>query len=124
MDERSGDFAAHPLAQAELARGRAHQFAYLEYLNQVIHALLVFVLIEFIDARQEVEGVERRQVYPKLRLLPEDGGDVVGQLLAILPWREAEHAGLPARWIKDTGKYLDGGGLARAVRPDECQQFA
>ena len=48
----------------------------------------------------------------------------IGQLLALLPGDEAEHAGLAAAGEQDAGQDLDGGGFARPVRTDETEQFA
>src|SRR5258708_305294 len=60
---------------------------------------------------------------PQLRFLPEDAGDVKGQLAPLLPGGQPKHL-CPARSrMKDTSQHFNGCAFARAVWSNEGEHL-
>ena len=58
-----------------------------------------------------------------MRALSEDGADLEGEGLTLLPGHMAQYGGLAAAGVENAGQDLDGGRFAGAVGADEAQQF-
>jgi hypothetical protein len=80
-------------------------------------------VIQFVDLAEEVESIHRRQVIPELRALTEDGADLEGEGLTLLPGNIAQYGGLAAAGMENAGQDLDCGRFSGAVGADEAQQF-
>jgi hypothetical protein len=75
-------------------------------------------------SRKQIEAVAHGQVPPQLRALAEDHADARHVPLAVREGIAAVDLHAPAVGPQDAREDLDGGRLARAVRPDEAEQFA
>ena len=124
MQEGGGHFAAHALAEGELAHGRLQQVFDLEGLSQEVDAAAQGCVFQFVDLTEEVEGIYRGQVIPELGALPEDGADLEGERLPLPPGNMAEHGGFAGGGVEDAGEDLDRGRFTGAVGADEAEQFA
>ena len=119
-----GDLVADALAQGQLAHRRRQMAADAEHLGQEGDALAGLAQLQVIDVGQQLEGVERRQVEPELRLLTEHRADAVGEPAALAPRVEPEHRNGAGVVLQDAGQQLDGGRLAGAVGADEGNRLA
>ena len=117
-------FAAHALAQAQLARGRANVIRDIKDFDQEIAPFAVLCQIKFVDACQQVECILRRQVIPQLRFLAIDTGYTKSQFAPFPPGGQPKDGGFAARWIEDAGQHFDGRGFACTVGANEGQHFS
>ena len=77
-----------------------------------------------VDAGVELEGFARGQVPPELVLLAQQQRELAAVAVVAFPGHVAQHARRAARGVEQPGEHLQGGGLARAVRAEEADQFA
>jgi hypothetical protein len=63
-------------------------------------------VLKLVNPTEEIEGVNGGEVVPELLALAEDGADVEGKFLTLLPWYKAQHADLSAGRMKDAGQIL------------------
>src|SRR5438105_3530702 len=66
VEQRRGQFAAHALAQRELAYRRAEVLAQIEEVDQVAGTAAILGRFELVDTRQQVERRLGWQVVPEL----------------------------------------------------------
>src|ERR1051326_2695893 len=104
MQERAGDLAAHALAETELAHRHLEEVSDFELLHQLAQPRAIDARFQFVNVRQKVQTVSRRQVIPELRALTEYRGDAKGQLLPLAPGHQAEEGGIASRGVQDAGR--------------------
>ena len=124
VQQRRRDLAAHPLAEAQLARRRAQQLAQVEQLGQLLDVLAVARLVHAIDVAQQRERIRHRHVPPELRALAEHHADLGDVPLALLPRHAAVHPADAGVRHEDAAQDLDGRGLARSVGADVADDLA
>ena len=124
VQERGGDVAAHPLAEAELPDRDVEQVAEAEQLDELRQVGSVPLGVGPVDLLQQVEGVAQRQVPPQRGALAEDHADPAGQLGALAAGVDARDADRAGGRHQDAGEHLDRGRLAGAVRADVADHLA
>ncbi len=124
IQDRGGEIAAHPLSEAQLTHGRLQQLAQLERLDDAIELAPIVGVGHAIEALDELERLDERQVPPQGGPLAEDDADVQRIANAIAPRHEAVDDDLAARRDEDPGQHLDGRGLAGAVPADIADELA
>ena len=77
-----------------------------------------------VDRAVEFQRLARGQVPPERVFLAHEQRELPLHLVLALPGREAEHARAPGGGVEQAGEHLEHGGFARAVRPEEADEFA
>ena len=124
VEERSGDVAAHPLAEAQLADRGVEQATEVEQLEELLEVASVAVGGDAVDLLQQLEGVPQGQVPPQRGALSEDHPDPPREVGAADTRLEPGHADLARRRHEDAGEHLDRRGLSRAVGTDVAHHLA
>ena len=124
VQQRGREVAAHALAERKFADGHVEQFGQAEDLIEKFHALVVVALRNVVDAAQEFEGFDGRDVPPELRALAEDDADgfYIGGTLA--PGDKTIRENFARRRHQDARQHFDGCGFAGAVGADVADHFA
>ena len=124
VQQRGGDVAAHPLAEAELAHRGVELVAEVEQVDEPVEVLAVARRRDAVHLLEQVERVAQREVPPQRRALAEDDPDATRELDAVAARVEAGHPHLPTGRHEDAGQHLDGRRLPGAVGPDVADHLA
>ena len=96
VQQRSGNFAPHPLAEAELARRRSDKLGKAEQVGQLRKAAAVVGLRHAVDVPDQGKRIDHGHVPPKLGALAEHDPDFPHMLPARLPGDKAVDPALAA----------------------------
>ncbi len=124
MQQAGGDLAPHPLAERHAVDRLVQQLGQGEAFGQLPQPLGEGGRLLVVDVAQQGEALAGRQFAPELGALAEHHADPVGQRLALLPGRQAQHRRLARGRLQDAREHLQGRGLARAIGADDGHPLA
>src|SRR5271156_1028944 len=90
----------------------------------MLHARVKIALRYIVNAPQQLEGLNYRDVPPQLGALAEHHADGFHVLAALAVGNVTVDADFTAGGNQNPGEHLDGGGFSRAVGPDVADHFA
>ncbi len=123
VKERGRQVTTHSFSQAELSHRRMEVVFQIEDVAEEIQPPAVVLLGHFVKFFEEFEGFDDRDVPPKLRTLAKYNSDVLRVTPPVAVRHIAARNHLPAAGDQDSCQHLDGGGLARPIRPDVAHHF-
>ena len=123
MKQRCRQVTTHSLSQAELSHRGVKVIFQVENLAEEIQPAAVVLPRHFVEFFEEFEGFDDRDVPPKLRALAEHNPDVLRVTPPVAVWHIAVGNHPAAAGDQNPCQHLDGGGLARAIRPDVAHHF-
>src|ERR1700722_17871392 len=121
---RGGQIPTHSFAKCELAPRRVEVIANVQDGVEVLHARVKIALRDVVDAPQQLEGLDHRDVPPQLRALAKHHADGFHVLAALAVGKVPIDADFAAGGNQNPGEHLDCGGFPRAVGPDVANHFA
>lgn len=124
VQQRRDQFALHPLAQREFADRAVELGVEAEHPGQFVDAAFGLVVGHVVDRGVDVQRVHRGQVPHELLLLAHDQRDLPQEVGLAVERGVANDFGPAAAGMDQPGEHLERGGLARAVRAEEPDDFA
>src|ERR1700694_3000754 len=124
VEQRAHDFHLHPFSERWVSHRLAYDVCDLEQLDQLVPHGDEVVLGQTVDRPIQLERVEGGQIPLQLAAGAHDERDPAEKIPLSSGWYVAEHARLAAGWIQKAGEHLEGRRLARAVWPQEADDFA
>ena len=91
VQQRGGEVASHPLAQAELPHGHFEQRLQVHHLHNLVPHAAIAGGRNLVYIPQQLERLDYRQVPPELGPLSEDDADVANVGDALLPGNAAQY---------------------------------
>ena len=124
VQQGRGQLAAHALAQGELAHRGVEERVEVEEPAAAGQAGGVVRGRHAVHVAQQRERVGERQIPPELGALAEHDADPARQAEALGHRLEAADPHVAGGGVQHAGEHLQGGRLARAVRPDIAERLA
>src|SRR5262249_57999744 len=98
--------AAHSLAERQLSDRTIEERGKLEGIDKRVETRAPHRTRQLVDAREELDGVARRELIPELRPLTEHRPDREAERLAVAPRHEPRDRRVAAAWRQDAGENL------------------
>jgi len=123
MEQGGDQLHLHALAERKFPHRLVHQAGHLEEGGELVNRPPGGGAIDSVNGAVQLETFAGGQIPGELVLLAEEQGNLAAEVRLAFPRGEAEHpGGAPAR-MQQTGKHLQGGGLAGTVRAEEADEF-
>ena len=123
MQQRPAQLRAHPLPQRQLPQRRLHDVPQVQRRRQLVQPPPIAPLVNAVNVAQEVERIANRHVPPELHPLPEHRAEAAHMCLPLRPRRAPIHRTAAACRRQNARHQLDERAFARAVRPNQPDEF-
>ena len=124
VQERGDEFHFHSFAEREFAHHDVEFGADFEKIDELVERGFELVGGDAVDGAKQGKRFDRGEVPPKLIFLAEDQGEEATVGVLAFGGIVTGDAGGAARRVDEAREHLEGGGLTRAVGPEEADEFA
>ena len=123
VQQRAADHEPLPRAVAEIFRQLVAVVVEVEAIEERLHPLLDDARLHPEDVADELHEFDRGELVVSVGKVGHVGETRLGFLGIFLNIESCDRCAAGAR-LQQAGEHLDRGGLARAVRPEECEELA